>query len=39
MVAQKKIPAPGIMSDKFGIRFKMFPQSRINKVKSDFKCR
>jgi hypothetical protein len=24
MVAQKKIHAPGMMSDRFGIRFKMF---------------
>ncbi len=24
MVAQKKIHAPGMMSDQFGIRFKMF---------------
>jgi hypothetical protein len=32
MVAQKKIHAPGVMSDQFGIKFKMFPIVELKKL-------
>jgi hypothetical protein len=32
MVGQKKIHAPGMMSDQFGIRFKMFPKVELTKL-------
>jgi hypothetical protein len=32
MVAQKKIHAPEMMSDQFGIRFKMFPIVELTKL-------
>ena len=31
MIAQKKIHAPGMMSDQFRIRFKMFPKVELTK--------
>jgi hypothetical protein len=32
MFAEKKIHAPGMMSDQFGIRFKMFPIVELTKL-------
>ena len=32
MVAQKKIHAPGMMSDQYGVRFKMFPVVDLTKL-------
>jgi len=32
MFAEKKIHAPGVMPDQFGIRFKMFPIVELTKL-------
>ena len=32
MYAEKKIHAPGMMSDQFGVRFKMFPIVELTKL-------
>ena len=32
MYAERKIHAPGMMSDQFGVRFKMFPIVELTKL-------